>query len=285
MGHEMKQILSTFYIAMAAAGTTTAQTPITATATELSGKVTDGVQHTAIRGAVIKIAKADGTKVSETQTEADGTYKATGLAPQPYHVTYSKDDVYEPEFRDVPPTIGVDVELTQWIAGDVYWRKESDNIKVLVLRQPEAKQHEVFARSWQNLRLSGVSAEGKARTAHHLKASLPEAVWSDSSGFEIYAAADPVALNRAEHAMYTNPGDPTALTLHPLIRQDITLSQEKLQKSGFPVKDYQQMYIRQEELKKDDPGDSSNKLPIAKPTVVDRGKMGTAAASPKRPNP
>src|SRR5258706_3910382 len=121
MGHEMKQSLRTFYIAIAVTSVAAPQRPASGVVTKLSGKVTGGVQHRLLAGAGIKIAKADGTVVSQTQTESDGTYEAKGLAPRLYHVTYSKED-YAPEERDVTPTIQIDVDLTESNVDVGYWQ-------------------------------------------------------------------------------------------------------------------------------------------------------------------
>ena len=194
----------------------------------LTGKVLDLVQRTPLVGAVVTVRNPAGGESKVVISEEDGSYKVSGLVSnKQYRVTYRKEE-YAPDERLVTVSATQDGTLLKQRADAAYWKMAADIMTKRIQGGGQLENSEVFITTWEELRGSTISADGKAIVAKHLQGGLPSSLWTESYTFKAYASADPDQLRTAEKAVALHNNIPASYTIDPTILQDIKGTSNKM---------------------------------------------------------
>ena len=179
-----------------------------------------------LAGAGVEVYRVkDSQYIDGTTTEGNGTYELRGLiASETYSVTYCKA-WYSPGIVVTVPK-KVDQTLTQ--EGLVYWNSKKNDVLTAFYAAGRSDQV-AFGKTWETFEMSPISAEGKAYVAHELTVDLKPELWGNMESFKAYADADPAKLDKAEHSIWLNTGDPVIYSLNPMIVKDMRVGWSKIQ--------------------------------------------------------
>jgi hypothetical protein len=204
---------------------------------KLTGKVLDAVERTPLVGALVTIENPTGGEPRVVISEQDGSYEVSGLvSKRQYRVTFSKEE-YAPDERLVTVSATQDGTLLKQHADAAYWKMTADIMTARIRADGQTENNEAFARTWEELRNSTISADGKAIVASHLKRDLPSRLWSESSTFNAYASADPSELKTIEKALSLHSNSPDTFAVDPMILQDIRRASKKTQVTPQTMRD------------------------------------------------
>jgi len=196
----------------------------------LTGKVLDLVQRTPLVGAVVTVTvkNAAGGEPRVVISEEDGSYKISGLVSnKQYRVTYSKEE-YAPDERLVTVSATQDGTLLKQRADAAYWKMAAEIMTKRIQAGDPSENNDAFVTTWEGLRASTISADGKAIVAKHLQGGLPPKLWNASHTFNAYAAADPDELRTVEKAYALHHTSPDTFTVDPTILRDIKGTSKKM---------------------------------------------------------
>jgi len=164
---------------------------------ELSGRVVDDADDTAVVGASVQAAQVDGQVAVSTVSDRDGKYRIPGLpAGAKFMVTYTKQG-YVADAHSVEVTAVQDGRIWKQNGDRAYYERKAAKINAIVAEASPDRQQQVWDEEFRAVAKTSIKASAKGWIARAMLSGAPDSI-RKSSLFEAYASADPAVLKRLD---------------------------------------------------------------------------------------